>query len=424
MTRLGPLLLALLLAGCSGSQSVTPPGPGPGPLPASSWTMFRGDLARDGHPAGATLTAAAAARLALAWRVDLGSPIEGGPVVAGGLVVAGTAGGTLTAVSAARGERVWTVPGLGPLGQPLISDDKVIVGSGDGHLYAIELRTGERLWDWRAPGDRPAILDAPIVYRGLLLVGIGTQPGAPPEVGRLVALDPASGDRFWASCLRPDCTPGAGITSSVSVDSAGIGYVGVGNPDAAVAAFDVGTGRLGWQRRLSASRSPGLEVTATPLLFSSQGRLLVGAGSADGRFAVLAAASGAPVWSRLLSNPGPASSVSGSAAFDGRLLFVPSAGTPAGLQAVRPGDGAAIWRHDTPLPVLSSPAVGRDVVVFGDGAADPATAGALVAVASGDGHLVWSFDTGAGVVASPAIVGEAVYAADLGGHLLAFRPAA
>ena len=426
MTRLAALLLAAALAAaCSFSTSAAPPQARPASAAPPAWSLFRGDLARDGHPPGATLSAASAAHLRLTWQADLGSPIEGSPVIAGGYLVAGTVGGTLAAFSAAKGDKVWAVTGFGPLqGQPLIAEGKVFAGSSDGHLYAVELMTGLRIWDWRAPGDKPAILSGPVLYRGLLLVGIGTQAGSPLEPGRLAALDPASGDRLWATCLRAGCEAGGGVTSSIAVDSAGIGYVEVGNPGDFLAAFDVGIGKVLWTHPLSSAPGSGAGATATPLLYRSQGTERVAAGGPEGRFTVVSAATGSIVWSRLLFSSGPADSPSASPGSDGLLLFVPSAGMPGGIQAVGRDDGRAVWSHATQRPVSSSPAVGKDIVVFGEGASGGDPAGALAAVSAGDGHEVWRFETGAGVVASPAIVGDAVFGADLKGRVLAFSPAA
>ena len=303
MTRIGRLLVAAaLVAACSTAQPAAPPTFAPA-LPARpGWTMFRGDLARDGHPPGATLAPAAASRLRLAWQLDLQSPVVAGPVVAGTTLVVGTLGGTLEALSAESGERLWSISGLGALsGQPLVFEDKVFVGSTEGRLYAVELVTGTRIWDWRAPGLKPAIRGGPAVYRGLLLLGIGSQAaGTAAEPGRLVALDPASGDRLWASCLSADCSPGGAIASSIAVNAAGQGYVGVGSPNDALAAFDAGIGRVAWQTSLYPDQGRALGVVATPLLLRSHGRERVAVGGLAGTFAMLDAATGSVVWSRHL----------------------------------------------------------------------------------------------------------------------------
>jgi outer membrane protein assembly factor BamB len=422
---LRPLLPALLLAACTTSPAPAATVSDVGPV-ISAWRMFRGDPARDGHPFGVTLTPAAAARLQPAWSADLGSPVVGSPVVEGGIVVAGTEDGTLEAFSTEQGSPLWKATGLGPLsGQPLIAGENLFAGSGDGHLYAFELQTGTRIWDWRAPGLRPALLGGPVVYQGLLLVGVGSQAGdSPLEVGRLVALDPASGDRLWATCLLPGCAAGDGVSSSPAIDARGFGYVGVGSPDDAVAAFDVGIGRVAWKTSLYPDGGRGLDVGATPLLFLDHGRERVAVGGSAGTFAVLDATTGAVEWSREVVSGGAGGGLAGSPGFDGRALYVPSAGTPGGLLALAPGDGSVLWRDTSPRPVYSSPAVGLGVLVYGEGGAagDPGD-GAVVAVSTIDGHELWRYETGAPVVASPAMVGEAVFAADGRGRLTAFRPA-
>src|SRR5205807_1528333 len=110
------------------------------------------------------------------------------------------------------------------------------------------------------------------------------------------------------------------------------------------------------------------------------------------------------LWTSHRFTVGPGDPVAGSPASDSRLLFLPSAGTPGGIQAVGRDDGHPVWSHEAQWPIVSSPAVGRDVVMFGEGAPGN-SAGALVAISASDGHELWRFEAGAAVVASPAIVG-------------------
>ena len=406
MRHHGAALLAAALAACTLSQPAAPP-PTVARAPAAmpEWTMFRGDLARDGHPPAATLGPAAASRLHVSWRVAPGGALSSQPVVTAGIVVVAAESGALRAFNNVTGALLWTAEGLGPLsGQPLIYQGEVFVGSGDGHLYAFDLLKGERSWDWRAPGGHPAIWSGPALYRGLLLVGAGPAAGE-VDGGSLAALDPASGDRFWVTCLRAGCGPGDSVRSSIAVDGSGYGYVGRGAPEGGLAAFDVGIGRVVWT-------APMAPVDATPLLFSLSGRSLVAVRTQVGGLAALDPASGAVVWARNL--PGPAS---GSPAFDGQSLYLPL----AGLVALNPSGGTLRWRSESSRSVLSSPAVGNGVVVYGEGSRGQA-GGAIVALATDDGHQLWRYETGAPVVASPVIVGDTVYAADLSGRLFAFRP--
>jgi outer membrane protein assembly factor BamB len=197
----------------------------------------------------------------------------------------------------------------------------------------------------------------------------------------------------------------------------------VASPDDAVAAFDAGIGRVTWKTPLYPDQGRGLDVWATPLLFLSHGHERVAIGGQAGTFAVLDAATGAVAWSRDLVAGSAAHGLVGSAGFDGHSLYVPSAGAPGGVLALSPDDGAVRWRVSSTRPVYSSPAIGLGVLVYGEGALDgDRPEGALVAISTAGGSELWRMETGAAVVASPAVVGEAVYAADRRGHLMAFRP--
>src|SRR2546428_105816 len=83
--------------------------------PAETWSMYGGDLARDGHPPTEKLTDRTAPRLAIAWRAHLDGPVDGTPAVAAGMVIAGSAGGTLAAFAGGTGAAVRARHGLGAI---------------------------------------------------------------------------------------------------------------------------------------------------------------------------------------------------------------------------------------------------------------------------------------------------------------------
>ena len=143
----------------------------------------------------------------------------------------------------------WVDSGLGPIsGSPAIDGGRVIVGTLSGHVRAFDLVHGRQIWDWKAPGDQPAIWSSPTIYRTLVLAGIGSQYGdSPLEAGRVAALDLATGRELWELCVRAGCALGGGIWSTPAIDSAGRAFVGVGNPDDAVLAFDATTGKRLWE---------------------------------------------------------------------------------------------------------------------------------------------------------------------------------
>jgi len=392
--------------------------------------MYRGDLARDGHPTGATLGVETARHLKPAWQVELSGGVSGTPAVAGGVVVAASGGGVVAAYRASSGTRIWQVDGLGSISaSPTIDGARVIVGSLNGHVYALDLTGGGKLWDAKAPGGQPAIWSSPAVYGQLVVVGVGSQYGDKPlEAGRVVAFDLATGSMVWEQCVRvaarPGCLAGDGIWSTPAIDAAGHGYIGVGNPDDAVLAFDVATGRRLWMTTFHPDADRDVDVGATPIVLQVGGREAVAVGSNAGVFKMLDAATGSVIWSRDLVNGSAVHGLLASPAYDGKYLYVPSAGEPSGMFALDAAGGKTEWTNHTGLPIYSAPAIGNGVLVFGTGDVfgDP-NAGGMVALSSRDGTVLWTRDLHSAVFSGPAISGDMVLVGDSRGDLIAFRPA-
>jgi outer membrane protein assembly factor BamB len=411
--------LIAVLASCAS------PGLQPSDAAGASWTMYRGDLARDGHPPSATLDAQQATRLRVAWNAHMSGAVDGSPAVSGGLVVAGSANGDLDAFDERTGEQSWKRSGLGPIsGSPAISDRRVFASTLSGHVRAFSLNDGRDIWDWKAPGAQPALWSSPTIYRGLLLIGVGSQAGDQPlESGRIVALDTANGAERWTTCAMTGCEPGGGIWSTPSIDAAGRAYVGVGNPIDGVLAFDATTGDRLWQYSFYSDGARDLDIGASPVLLDLAGREAVAVGSVAGIFKLLDAANGNVIWSDELVSGSAVHGLLASPAYDGGSLYVPSASPPTGIFALEPADGAVLWRRETPLPAYSSPALGSGVLVVGTGAVFGDTkAGAVVALSTADGRLLWSYDTHSAVRSSPAVAGSLVVVGDSSGDLFAFRP--
>jgi outer membrane protein assembly factor BamB len=392
--------------------------------------MYRGDLARDGHPPGATLGVNAARHLKPAWQVEMSGGVSGTPAVAGGVVVAASAGGVVAAYRVSSGARIWHVDGLGSISaSPTIDGGRVIVGSLNGHIYALDMNGGARLWEAKAPGGQPAIWSSPAVYGQLVVVGVGSQYGDKPlEEGEVVAFDLASGNQVWELCAltsaRAGCLPGDGIWSTPAIDAAGHGYIGLGNPDDGVLAFEVATGRRLWMTSFHPDAGRDVDVGATPIVLQAGGREEVAVGSNAGVFKVLDAATGSVVWSRDLVNGSAVHGLLASPAYDGMDFYVPSAGEPSGMFALAAAGGKTLWANHTGLSVYSAPALGNGVVVFGTGDVfgDP-NAGGMVALSSRDGTVLWTHDLHSAVFSGPAISGDTVLVGDSRGDVIAFRPA-
>lgn len=385
--------------------------------------MFRGDLFRDGHPAGATLTIAQAKSIKTKWNHTLPGQSDGTPVVAGGTVYVGSYGGRLDAYHLDDGAQVWSDDGLGAIsGSPALSGNTVIVATLSGKVHAVDARDGRRLWDWSAPGAKPALWSSPAIYRRTVVIGVGSQYGdSPLEAGRVVALDVASGKERWMFCVRTNCAAGSGVWSTAAVDDAGHGYVGTGNPDDAVLAFDLGSGQRLWTTSLYADRRRDLDVGATPIVIQMDGQEMIATGSNGGVFALLNAGDGKVIWSRQLVAGSPVHGLIASPAYDGRAIYAASASAPTGVFALNPKTGETLWQRGVGFPIYSAPAVANGVVVFGAG--DQAGGkGGVYGVSAADGSLVFGFANDRAVLSGPSIAGSTVIAGDAGGKVMAFGP--
>ncbi|TMC07379.1 MAG: hypothetical protein E6J30_06865, partial [Chloroflexi bacterium] len=109
MRPIAALIGALVLAvSCTGAAPVAT-------TPATGWSMFRGDLTRDGNPPGATLTRDQLKHYKLKWSHTLNGAVDGTPIVVNGLVYAASFGGRLDAFHLDDGAQVWSDDGLGAI---------------------------------------------------------------------------------------------------------------------------------------------------------------------------------------------------------------------------------------------------------------------------------------------------------------------
>ena len=417
MRPIAALICALVLGvSCSSGAQVAA-------RSTTDWPMFRGDLSRDGHPAGATLTRDQLKHYRLRWSHTLNGAVDGTPVVVNGLVYAASYGGRLDAYHLDDGAQVWSDEGLGAIsGTPAISGHTLVVGTLTGHVLALDATNGKKLWDWAAPGSRPTIWSSPAIHRRTVIVGVASPYGDTPlQAGRIVALDLASGALRWNLCVRGNCALGSGVWSSAAIDSAGHGFVGAGNPDDAVVSFDVGSGQRLWTRTITADQRRDLDVGATPLTFQIGTREVVAVGSDGGTFAMLDVGTGKVIWARQLVAGSSVHGLIASPAFDGKTLYVASASPPTDLFALDPLTGATRWHRGLGKPIYSAPAVGNGVVVFGAG--DQAGGkGGVYALSTEDGSLLFGYEDTYAVLSGPSISGSTVVAGDAGGNVMAFGP--
>ena len=195
------------------------------------------------------------------------------------------------------------------------SDGRLFRGTGDAHVLAIDAADGKQLWDVSIgdPKKGESVPMAPIASNGLVFVGNagGDNFGV---IGRIYALDAASGRVVWQFNTVPDSGPalatwpkaspknppsgGATWTSYALDESNGILYVPAGNPAPdfahalrpgenlytnALLALDAKTGRLlAYVQPLKGDYHDWDLATAPALIITKSGRPFVAAASKDG----------------------------------------------------------------------------------------------------------------------------------------------
>ena len=145
------------------------------------------------------------------WDAPVADGAAGPVTVAGALALYGTEAGALGALDAHSGAARWSVTHAGAIrSSPAVDAGAGLVvvawhGGGDSRLRALDLHTGAVRWD--APLARFAT--APVVHRGLAVVGEGDGDGHARVVGRRLA----DGHEAWAvpvpASFESGITPGA-----------------------------------------------------------------------------------------------------------------------------------------------------------------------------------------------------------------------
>ena len=239
----------------------------PLPGPEGEWAQTGGLMSNARYSPLARITAANVKTLGGAWTtVVSGTTRQITPVVSGGLMYVTTADRYVYALDAKTGKIVWEqrleqVPGA--RGVSVGADVGLVFvpqtrGRLDGSIVALSAETGRRVWTYTmaedpVTGRRSGVTTAPLYVKGLLIV-----PGTGGDDGRrcpIVALDATTGKEMWRFYTVPgpgefghDTWPadndswkwgGGAVWTTPAVDAElGIVYIGTGN--ASGSSFGVG----------------------------------------------------------------------------------------------------------------------------------------------------------------------------------------
>jgi len=183
-----------------------------------------------------------------AWRNKLDIELSSGPGVGENLVVVVAADGYVIALSASDGDERWRSYIAGEsLATPLVLDEYVVIQTVDNILRALSIFDGTERWSMEQSTPTLTVrgTTSPVQAGQSVVSGF--------DNGRLVAIDPASGDIRWESMLSPptgrsDLDRLADIDGDIAVvgqDVYASGYQG------RVAALASESGQILWSRELS-----------------------------------------------------------------------------------------------------------------------------------------------------------------------------
>jgi outer membrane protein assembly factor BamB len=348
-----------------------------------------------------------------AWTFEAGSPLWAGATVADDVVYAGGDNGRLHALEARTGKERWSFAAGGPIRtRATVVGADVYFQADDGALYRLSAASGQELWRVRVvekpierlPFDNPKSRfdrfgSDVAVAGGRLYVGT--------HDGRLVALDPARGERLW------EFAAGDAVLSAPTVAN---GRVYFGSYDGFVYALDAEDGKLVWKRDTQGA------VVSTPAVSASGDRLVIGTRAYD--LLGLDARTGEAAWTRYIWF----SWVESSATIRGGVAYVGSSDAAAAY-AFDAQSGERHWKTDVYGWAWGRPAVTEGRVYVGHASQVGYLAGhrgGLMALERKTGRPVWRYEaapskSGAyGFPGSPAVGSGFVFATGLDGRVYAF----
>ncbi len=234
----------------------------------STWSMFRGNTARTGNLANATLISPTE------WNYSIFSPVLSSPAISNGLVfikgehmlcvnastgskvwessvnsnqqfsspvvadgyiyacddLQGTSGGEVYALNESTGEQVWSFKANSGTSTPAVDNGILYVGSDNGNVYAINAYTGKRIWNYSTEGP---VNSSPAIANGLVYIG--------SDDGNVYAVNSSSGTKIW------NYTTGIAVKHSIiSSPAVGNGVVYIGSDNTGVFALNATSGAKIW----------------------------------------------------------------------------------------------------------------------------------------------------------------------------------
>lgn len=369
------------------------------------WRTYGHDLTNTRHQdREKQIGAATVGQLGVAWTYKAeGATFNNTPIVADGCVYLASADGVVTARNADTGAEIWTTgldadpPGFGGglVATPAVDDARVFVivnREGSPYLQALDRATGAPVWQLVLDTQRMAMSNSsPVVFDGMVFAGFSGDAGpGESERGGYVIADAATGVVRVKQFVIDDASfeqgyAGAGVWSTPAIDlDAGYAYVGTSNPHSpeleharanSILKIDVDPERSAtfgrivdhykgrpdtyvdgladqpvcdaapdvyYVDRFSATCfAIDLDFGASPTLYTSGGKQLLGNLQKAGVFHAVDPASMDKVWETVVGVPCLACNAASPASVDGAVYT--AAGPPGQLFRLDGGSGAPGW---------------------------------------------------------------------------------
>jgi outer membrane protein assembly factor BamB len=190
---------------------------------------------------GETLHALNGADGSTAWSIDIGQPSA--PILARGGWVIAASSGSVTALRASDGEKVWTKATGAVSERAAIDGDAIYLPLSEGHLLALDLKTGNERWD-TAIGGAPT---EPVAYADRIYLGSASK--------RLLCLQAKSGREEWHWEI------GTRLIGPLAADASNVYFTAMDN---VLRALSRSTGGQRWTYRLA------YRPTGGPVLMGGQ----------------------------------------------------------------------------------------------------------------------------------------------------------
>ncbi len=281
---------------------------------------------------------------------------------------------------------IWKFKTQGPIRSSAVIDDGLVfIGSADGYVYAIELRTGNQRWRFKTGAEVEA---PPCVVDGLVFVG--------SVDGWLYALQAKDGLPKWKYQTEGKIHSSANYF--YAKDGSGLRVL-LGSYDGKLHCVDAATGKPLWTYQTDNYINGAAAFTDNMAVF----------GGCDGLIHLIRATDGSQ---RTPINTD--SYIAGSASIRAGRAYVGNYDGALVCADIKRAE--ILWQYkDADVPIFSSPAVTKDLVVFGS------RDNRVHCLSTKDGQEVWFFQTLGHVDSSPVICQDKVVVGSNDGRLYLLR---